>query len=359
METQNGRFSSALLIMIAVICSVCPPVQAQTQSAGRIGQADRALLARAKGGDTASQLALANCYENGTCASMNLDQALVWYRKAAEGGNATAQFIIGWEFYDGSGADLAPKNHLPKDPSQSAAWFRRASEHADLIDFALLKDGPPSARAVGGEPDVDFLLGSLFEDGKDLPQDYSQAAFWYRRAAERGHVYAQSSLGSLYAEGNGVPQDFGQAAEWLRRAADKGESDAEVNLATLYLDGNGVVQNYQEARQLLLKALEKGDAQAAFNLGVIYGKGLGVPQSPSAAYFFFAISAAGGHGTEQKEATKARDLVATLLTTEQISDSRKKRRNGLLPTRRCECHSSKKVEGKYDISLLSLPPRQI
>lgn len=165
-------------------------MQAQTAQLAGAG-IDPALLAMAKGGDAASQLALADCYEDGKCAPLDADEALVWYRKAAEGGNATAQFIIAWEYYDGSDIDLAPKNHLPKDPIQSAAWFRRVAEHADQIDFGLLEDAPPSAksygtlpRAMGGQAGGYFFLGSLFEEGKDLPQDYSQAAFWYRMGAE-------------------------------------------------------------------------------------------------------------------------------------------------------------------------------
>jgi TPR repeat protein len=311
-----------LLILLAM-----PVTQIQAQSDPTVKQIDQGLLALAKSGDAASQLTLANCYLNGKCAPLNYDEALVWYRKAAEGGNATAQFIIAWEYYGGSDIGLAPKNHLSKDPTQAAAWFRRAAEHADSIDYALLEDAPPSAMAFGylrGEAVGSFFLGDQFEEGKDLPRDYSQAAFWLRRGADKGNADAQSFLGSLYADGKGVPQDNVQAARWMRKAAEQGQVDAEFNLSTLYFEGHGVVQNYAEARQWLLKAFQKGVTQAAFNLGVIYWKGLGVPESSPVAYFFFAISAAGGHGAEQQDATKYRDLLATLLTPEQLSDIQKK-----------------------------------
>lgn len=329
LQTRLVRFS----LFTAVACGIIYSHPALAQSSATVKQIDRTLLTMAKGGNADSQLVLANCYQNGKCAPLDYDEALVWYRKAAEGANATAQFIIAWEYFDGSDVSLVPKNHLPKDPAQAAVWFGRAAQHADSLDFSLLEDAPPAARAwatlpprMGGEAGVFFFLGSQFEEGKDLPRDLSQAAFWYRKAAERGYADAESSLGSFYAEGKGVPQDDMQAAGWFRKAAEQGQTDAEVNLANLYFEGHGVVQDYAEARQWLLKAFEKGSSRAAYNLGVIYGKGLGVSPNASAAYFFFAISAAGGHGTEQQYATKNRDLTATLLSQEEISDLQTKAR---------------------------------
>ncbi|MFP6745782.1 MAG: hypothetical protein VCB77_11420 [Alphaproteobacteria bacterium] len=38
--------------------------------------------------------------------------------------------------------------------------------------------------------------------------DYTEAAKWYRLAAEQGNAEGQRRLGTLYAEGQGVPQDL-------------------------------------------------------------------------------------------------------------------------------------------------------
>jgi len=48
-----------------------------------------------------------------------------------------------------------------------------------------------------------------------VPQDYTQAAIWYRRAAEQGHSGAQYELGLLYDKGQGVPVNIIQAEKWL------------------------------------------------------------------------------------------------------------------------------------------------
>jgi TPR repeat protein len=80
-----------------------------------------------------------------------------------------------------------------------------------------------------------------------VPQDYTQAAAWHRKAAEQGLASAQSNLGWQYQKGQGVTQDYAQAALWYRKAAEQGYALAQWNLGTLYKDGQGVPQNYAEA----------------------------------------------------------------------------------------------------------------
>jgi TPR repeat protein len=59
----------------------------------------------------------------------------------------------------------------------------------------------------------------MFETGRGVPQNYTEAAMWYRRAAEQGDSLAQYSLGLLYDRGQGVPQDVVEASKWLNLAA--------------------------------------------------------------------------------------------------------------------------------------------
>jgi len=46
-------------------------------------------------------------------------------------------------------------------------------------------------------------------------------------------VKAQFNLGYLYATGQGIPTDNTQAALWYRKAADQGHSGAKSNLSEL------------------------------------------------------------------------------------------------------------------------------
>ena len=63
-----------------------------------------------------------------------------------------------------------------------------------------------------------------------VPQDYAQAAAWFRRAADQGHANAQYNLGLMYGAGEGVPQDYAQAVTWYRQAAEQGRANAQYNL---------------------------------------------------------------------------------------------------------------------------------
>ncbi len=48
-----------------------------------------------------------------------------------------------------------------------------------------------------------------------MPQDYAEAAAWFRKAAEQGDADSQGMLGALYGTGQGVPQDSAEGYFWL------------------------------------------------------------------------------------------------------------------------------------------------
>jgi hypothetical protein len=73
-------------------------------------------------------------------------------------------------------------------------------------------------RAELGEPAAQSHLGFMFEIGRGVPQNYTEAAIWYRRAAEQGDSLAQYALGLLYDKGHGVPRDIVEASKWLNLA---------------------------------------------------------------------------------------------------------------------------------------------
>ncbi len=50
---------------------------------------------------------------------------------------------------------------------------------------------------------------------------------WFRKAAEQGHVGAQTNLGLMYYIGKGVPQDLAQARMWFNIAVALGDESAQ------------------------------------------------------------------------------------------------------------------------------------
>ncbi len=60
--------------------------------------------------------------------------------------------------------------------------------------------------------------------------EYTQAVYWYRKAAEQGDDLAQVLLGYSYKKGEGVTQDYTQAVYWFRKVAEQGNIIAQAFL---------------------------------------------------------------------------------------------------------------------------------
>jgi tetratricopeptide (TPR) repeat protein len=99
------------------------------------------------------------------------------------------------------------------------------------------------AAAEQGNAEAQFRLGVCYEAGLGVPQDYAEAARWYRKAAEHGNAKAQLGLGVCYLFEQGVPQDYTEAAKWYRKSADQGDA---IHWSGTHLDGS-LVQQYIRA----------------------------------------------------------------------------------------------------------------
>lgn len=75
------------------------------------------------------------------------------------------------------------------------------------------------ARAERGDVVAEAQLGGLYSTGRNVPQDYYEAAKWFYRAATRGQGGAQYALGMLYNKGKGVRRDYVLSYMWLNLSA--------------------------------------------------------------------------------------------------------------------------------------------
>lgn len=80
--------------------------------------------------------------------------------------------------------------------------------------------------AERGDARAQARLGFMYATGRDVPQNYTLAAYWYRRGAEQGDATAQHLLGLAYDKGFGVPTDLVLAHMWLNLAAARTRGDA-------------------------------------------------------------------------------------------------------------------------------------
>jgi len=129
--------------------------------------------------------------------------------------------------------------------------------------------------------------------------DYAAAVAIWRPLAEKGDPDAEFDLGQAYRLGRGVPVDLALAQLWLEKAADAGHLDAQTTLGLLLFDSG----NRSGAMRWLKKAAERGEPRAMLVYGTALFNGDGVPKDPLTAYAY--VSRAAAQGLQPAKATLA------------------------------------------------------
>ncbi|HEY6048865.1 MAG TPA: SPOR domain-containing protein [Sphingomicrobium sp.] len=93
--------------------------------------------------------------------------------------------------------------------------------------------------AEQGDADAEFNLGQAYRLGRGVPTSLSAAQTWFERAANQGHIDAQTTLGLLLFQ-NG---DQAEGLKWLKAAAVQGEPRALLVYGTALYNGDGVTQD--------------------------------------------------------------------------------------------------------------------
>lgn len=88
-------------------------------------------------------------------------------------------------------------------------------------------------KARSGDADAQFDCGEMYYLGTSVPQDDTEAAAWFTKAAEQNHPRAQVFLAALYALGRGVSRDDREAYKWARLGAALGGASAAKTLEHL------------------------------------------------------------------------------------------------------------------------------
>jgi len=195
------------------------------------------------------------------------------FRNLEESKTAEEQYAIGDMYYLGKG--------VPQNQSEAATWFQKAANQSYLK--------------------AQIQLGYMYFEGKGVPQNYTEAADWFRKVAEQGSAQAQFNLGWMYRNGKGVPQSDSRAVYWYRSAADQGFAEAQHNLGILYASGEGVPQSDSEAANWYRKAADQGLEEAQYSLGKMYADGRGVRQSDFDAVSWYRKAADQGHSDAQRQ----------------------------------------------------------
>jgi localization factor PodJL len=156
-------------------------------------------------------------------------------RSAAAAGDATAAYAVAVRFAEGRG--------VPASLEDAALWYERA--------------------ASKGLTPAQFRYASMLEKGQGVKKDLAQARRLYVAAAAKGNGKAMHNLAVLYAEGIDGKPDYGTAVQWFRKAAQRGIADSQYNLGVLCARGLGTTKSYAEAYKWFALAADQGDKESA------------------------------------------------------------------------------------------------
>ena len=173
-----------------------------------------------------------------------------------------------------------------------------------------------------------LAIAGPFEDAEAAYKrgDYSTAYRLFKPLAENGMAEAQNRFCNMYTYGKGVPQNFSEAMEWCRRAAGQGLSDAQAELGALYLRRKVSPQDFVEAAKWNRRAAEQGDAGGQLAFGIANEFGLGVPMNYVLAHMWYNLGASQASAPLEPFRVKSkerRDDVASRMTPAQIAEAQK------------------------------------
>ena len=187
-------FSLSPLAVGGRLAAAGPDEALEAYKRGDFAAAHELWLPRAVAGESEAQFRVGVLYDNGEGVDKDLQQALNWYQKAADGGYADAQYAIGIHHERGEG--------LPRDLAAAERWYLKAANQEHVIS--------------------QFALSVHYLNGEGPAQDYAKAFRWLSIVAEQGYAIAQINLAFLYREGLGIEQDTAAAAEWWPRGVGAG-----------------------------------------------------------------------------------------------------------------------------------------
>lgn len=175
----------------------------------------------------------------------DVSNALVLLKKAADQKHVPAQILLG-RVLDGAGED-----------ELAVEYFRKAADQ--------------------GEAEAEFELGGMYVKGEGVAQDLMKARTRIRSAAEKGYVGAVVTLAEAYLNGGlGLSEaerkDPVESARWIKAAAEKGHAGALVFLVDRYLKESAGAQD-GEALSWVRKAAEREYLPAVEALAQAYRDG--------------------------------------------------------------------------------------
>lgn len=197
----------------------------------------------AAAGDVNAQMYVAAAYLYGLGVKKNTDVATRYYIDAAKNGNATAQFAVAENFIE---SRHSGNNKL------GLIWLNKSASNGN-------------ARAL-------TKLGSIYVAGKLVTKDMEKATELFKKAVEQNYAPAMVALGDIDLQQN----EPDKAVDWYNKAANQHDATAYLHLGRAYLQEKSPIYNTNSGFLWTLKAAQQGLPEAKKDLANLYQKGIGV-----------------------------------------------------------------------------------
>ncbi|WP_258194848.1 tetratricopeptide repeat protein [Paraburkholderia sp. BL18I3N2] len=239
----------------------------------------------------------------GQGTTVDKNQAMRWYRFAADRGNVESARWIGNQYLAGT--------EVPRDESLGLHYLTLATNAGDSASSVSLGGYlTEHHQSLAGKTGVEWLeaaaarrvpaaygaLGYTYARGIAGKQDTGVALNWFSQGAQLGDPASQAWLCSAYSNGNPSMQrrpDY--AARWCQAAARSGNVMAMKVLA----DKGSDIANDTNRVYWQWKVANQGDAKYQSMLGDSYDLGEGVSSDLSAATYWFRRAAEQGNASAQ------------------------------------------------------------
>ncbi len=292
---------SYLVILTWAPCVSCSAITKEKDTTEVEKDSLAILTEKATNGDAHAQNLLGLWYYSGKNVEQNYKTALDWWAKSAQQDNvnAIANMALCYQLGRGTEKDSAmainlylsaiKKGNESIIPQHEALIKNTGSLFSNRLMYECYKRGIGVKRddasavpylenlAKGGDVNSQFTLALHYLNDKQA----SEAAKWFKKAADADKTEAIYYYGYLLYKGMGVPQDKEKGIEYIQKAADRGFAAAHRELGTIYYTGDGATQDYAKA-VAHLKQAAGSNGQAAWTLAMCYLNGYGVPQD----YYF-------------------------------------------------------------------------
>lgn len=308
----------SIILTIILLCSLCAcsgtPEQGAAPAAQNTTPAEQSTAPAIENPDLGRSreelIAEARSYIFPAEGKQDIDAAIEILLPLVEEGDAEAQYYFAY-IYDYC---LEENDETEKE---SLYWYELAMEQGYLkayLGVCLNKfvESQEKANELAGEAielgllemsDTDlgkeggYLIGSLYENGYGVSENYTEAFKWFNKSAEAGFVYGMATVGNCYYTGFGVEQNYEKAIDWFTKGADEGNGDSLFMLGNIYFSGNGVTQDYDKAYEYFLMAAEAGHSEAMGWVGAYYEYKYSnaIKENPKEAYQWYSKAAEAGY----------------------------------------------------------------